>query len=109
MNTELTIAEKLKAIEKTILEKIQVKSIYLFGSYAYGNPNENSDINIYAVVPDNVENDILLTTGKIAYSLYKQHIYKVDLFLVRERNFLDYKQYSSFEQHICEKGVLLYG
>ena len=38
--------EKISQIIETIKESIQPDKIYLFGSYAYGNPKENSDLDI---------------------------------------------------------------
>ncbi|MDR0721943.1 MAG: nucleotidyltransferase domain-containing protein, partial [Treponema sp.] len=32
------------------------QSIYLFGSYAYGTPTEESDIDMYTVIPDSIKN-----------------------------------------------------
>lgn len=46
------IRDSLKLIVKSINEAMPVSAIYLFGSYAYGVPNENSDLDIYIVTPD---------------------------------------------------------
>jgi predicted nucleotidyltransferase len=43
-------------IKEAILNNIDAKYIYLFGSYAYGEPNKNSDIDIYTVLPDKYNN-----------------------------------------------------
>jgi len=45
---------KINTIKDAILKYVPAKCIYLFGSYAYGNPTEKSDIDIYIVTPDNV-------------------------------------------------------
>jgi len=104
----INISDKLEIIKNAILDKIQAKYIYLFGSYAYGSPNKDSDIDIYVVIPDEFNEDIVFTMGKIVSYLRKQDVFKIDLFLVRESKFLDYKEYSSFEKTICEKGILVY-
>jgi len=41
--------EKIDSIKDSILKIVPAKYIYLFGSYAYGNPTEKSDIDIYLV------------------------------------------------------------
>jgi len=48
-------ANKISSIRRLILESIDneiINKIYLFGSYAYGNPNEDSDIDLCVVVND---------------------------------------------------------
>ena len=43
-------------IKKQIIEKLmplQPEKIILFGSYAYGTPNEDSDLDLYVVTKDN--------------------------------------------------------
>lgn len=44
--------QKLETIKKTILEKIECEAIVLFGSYARGTQNNESDIDI-AIKPQN--------------------------------------------------------
>ncbi|MDR0669620.1 MAG: nucleotidyltransferase domain-containing protein, partial [Treponema sp.] len=48
--------EQIDSIKESILKFVTAKYIYLFGSYAYGNPTEKSDIDIYIVTPDNINN-----------------------------------------------------
>jgi predicted nucleotidyltransferase len=105
----IDISEKLEIIKKAILDTVAAKYIYLFGSYAYGEPNSNSDIDIYIVIPDSFNDRITLTMGKIANYLYEYKIFTADLFIVKESKFLEYKEYHSFEQTVSEKGVLIYG
>jgi len=38
------------------LNYIPARRIYLFGSCAYGNPTDKSDIDIYVVTPDYINN-----------------------------------------------------
>lgn len=50
MSNEVQI--ELNNLIKEIYGNIHVNSIYLFGSYAYGNPNEDSDLDICIVTDD---------------------------------------------------------
>ena len=99
--------EKLEIIKKAILNSVEAKYIYLFGSNAYGEPSENSDIDIYAVIPDNFDKNILITTGEIYRNIANENIFFVDLVLVKENKFIEHKDYS-FEKKIINEGVLLY-
>lgn len=45
----------LQEITKRLAESIQPERIYLFGSHAAGNANQDSDVDLLAVVPDTEE------------------------------------------------------
>jgi predicted nucleotidyltransferase len=51
MNQEIDIEELKKEIKKR-LEPLNLEKVILFGSYAYGNPNKDSDIDLYVVTKD---------------------------------------------------------
>ena len=55
MDKNYTFEEKIELVKKAILKHVPAKYIYLFGSYAYGEPTEDSDIDIYTVIPDEVD------------------------------------------------------
>ncbi|MDR1316322.1 MAG: nucleotidyltransferase domain-containing protein [Spirochaetales bacterium] len=46
----------MDSIKESILKYVSAKYIFLFGSYAYGEPTGKSDIDIYIVIPDNISN-----------------------------------------------------
>jgi len=46
------INERLKAITHTIVERFQPEKIILFGSYAWGTPNEDSDIDLLVITKE---------------------------------------------------------
>jgi len=56
----------MQALEPNILDEmvrrlvaeLQPEQIILFGSYAWGEPNEDSDIDLFVIVPDNDEGRI---------------------------------------------------
>ena len=49
------VQHELDLIKESVLQAVPAEVIYLFGSYAYGTPNEESDLDIFVVVPDNIE------------------------------------------------------
>ena len=74
------LTEKMSNIKESVLKFVPAKYIYLFGSYAYGTPTEESDIDIYVVTPDNISNFSELY-AKIIGDLGDKKIYFVDLLL----------------------------
>ncbi len=52
MFTKSDIEKKILDLHKLISDKIKIDGIYLFGSYAKGNPHEDSDIDIAVLSPE---------------------------------------------------------
>jgi uncharacterized protein len=42
---------EIKAFSQQIVDKFQPERIILFGSYAYGQPNEDSDVDLLVILP----------------------------------------------------------
>ncbi|MBF2097082.1 MAG: nucleotidyltransferase domain-containing protein [Gloeomargaritaceae cyanobacterium C42_A2020_066] len=43
--------EKIQLFSQQIAERFQPERIILFGSYAYGNPNDDSDVDLLVILP----------------------------------------------------------
>jgi len=104
---EKNATEVINLIKKTILKHITPKYIYLFGSFAYGNPKDKSDIDIYVVLPDDINDDTELYV-KIMMDLRDEGIYFVDLLFASESVFNRRKIENILEETIYLKGLLLY-
>jgi predicted nucleotidyltransferase len=101
------LADRIDIIKESILKNVSAKSIYLFGSYAYGIPTEKSDIDIYLVIPDSVISVTEIYT-KIMVDLSLKKIFFVDLLLNRESVFNIRKTENMLEETIFEKGKVIY-
>jgi len=99
--------ECINNIKDSILKFVPARYIYLFGSYAYGNPTERSDIDIYIVTPDEVNNFSELYTQIIVDLSYK-NIFFIDLLLSTESVFNIRKTKNIFEKTIYHKGKVIY-
>ena len=101
------LADRLDNIKESILKYVPARYIYLFGSYAYGNPSDKSDIDIYIVTPDNV-NNFSEIYAKIIGDLGDKKIFFIDLSLNVESDFNIRKTKNRFEKTIFQKGRIIY-
>jgi len=98
---------RIDTIKESILKYVSAKYIYLFGSYAYGTPTENSDIDIYAVLPDKYDNTTEIY-AQIITDLGDKNIFFIDLLLVPESIFDSRKNRYILETTVFNKGKILY-
>jgi predicted nucleotidyltransferase len=102
--------KRLQIILDTILENVDnklIKKIYLFGSYAYGKPNKDSDIDICMVIAD--DTDTTETYMQFAVPLFDKGIIPVDKLMYHEGEFEAKKEKKGIVNTIITKGRLLYG
>jgi len=105
-------AGKIPYALSLIKEKIPpqyLKKVWLFGSYAYGRPGKNSDLDFYVVV-DNECNDSQIYTDIILHFLHNG-IYPCDLLVNTESVFKNALRQNpnNIENIAVKHGVLLYG
>jgi predicted nucleotidyltransferase len=99
-------------IEK--LKQTQPEKIILFGSYAYGEPTENSDLDILVVTSDNIipssfaeKSQIYLRISKAISDIKKE--FPVDLIVhtkAMHQKFIEFD--SLFARELLTKGRVLY-
>ena len=103
-------ADKIPFIRSLILDSVEpetIKKIFLFGSYAYGIPTKDSDIDICVVIKNELNRSDV--SKKIALSLFNNDIIPVDLMIYREKIFYDITNPNGIENTILTKGKILYG
>ena len=101
------IEERIDKIKESILKFVPARYIYLFGSYAYGNPTSKSDVDIYIVTPDNINNFSEIYTNIVVDLSYKK-IFFIDLLLNTESEFNSRRLKHIFEKTISQKGIIIY-
>ena len=104
------IKDDLEILKEIILEKVPTDQIWLFGSYAYGTPNKNSDIDIYIVMKDDAQMRELDAMAEVhGERFYRKTKKTVDLLAIK-RNRFDYRAENfSMERKIKREGVKIYG
>jgi predicted nucleotidyltransferase len=94
----------IRRFARRIAKQFQPRKIILFGSYAYGKPHAESDVDLLVVMP---ASDVVNMAIRI--SLAFEHVFSMDL-LVRTPEQMErgMKDNDWFLREIVEKGKVLY-
>ena len=93
---------------KSLVQTLNPKQVYLFGSCATGKFTDGSDIDLLVVVPDEVGNKLANT--KMAYRATTDLPYPKDIIVDCESVFQKRSKWvSSIEREVIETGKLIYG
>lgn len=95
------------------LKPLNVEKVILFGSYAYGTPNEESDIDLYVVTKDDFipqswkeKNEVYLNVSKPLRDLRTR--FAIDLIVhTKQMNDKFIELNSSFSKEILSRGKVL--
>jgi len=100
--------ELLNKISDRIVNTIHPDKIVLFGSYAWGTPHTNSDVDLFVIVPFSNEPSYKRATS--VYRCLRDITVPFDV-IVQTRDELERTAGipSSFTHKIMEEGKLLYG
>ena len=106
---DVKIKNDLDIIKESVLQAIPAETIYLFGSYAYGVPHADSDIDIYVVVPDSTTELSELYADIIGFIRKNKGRLDLDLLIGHTNVFNRRKNGPTLEKVIAQKGEVLYG
>ena len=107
MNAE--VQEELDKLKGLIINAIPVEQIYLFGSYAYGNPQKDSDLDLYVVLKDEVQMRDLDAGLQIRFAIARNQKMAVDIVAKKKKDFLSRLDDFTLERKVTRDGVLIYG
>ena len=109
VNDSSGLKQNLDTIVNIIVDTVPVESIYLFGSYAYGTPNKDSDVDLYVVFKDEMQMRELdaIDAINIAINLFRSRT--MDILGLKQNRFHIRKMYATLERKIVREGVKLYG
>jgi predicted nucleotidyltransferase len=103
------VQEQIDLIRDIILSAIPVEHLYLFGSYAYGVPNEDSDLDFYVVIKDDAPYKEIDAEDVIRRALYGKKSMPTDVLVIKKSRFEYRRTATTLEKEVATKGVLLYG
>lgn len=100
---------ELNNLVKEIYGVFDINSIYLFGSYAYGNPNDDSDLDICIIANDRSKRKVEIMK-LIRKAISKVQSMPVDLLVYYSDEFNERAKLNcTLENQIIHEGVKLYG
>ena len=103
------IKQNLDEISQIIANTVPVESIYLFGSYAYGIPNKDSDLDLYIVFKDEMPMRELDAITAISIAIRPVKKMSMDILGLKQNRFHVRKKYATLERKIEREGIKLYG
>jgi len=109
LNNYSSIRQNLDEISQIIVKTVPVEAIYLFGSYAYGTPNKNSDLDLYIIFKDEMplrEIDAIIAIRMAIDSVQNMPI---DIIGIKQARFHARKLYATLEKKVDMEGIKLYG
>ena len=108
----------IEELKREIVERLRPldpERVILFGSYASGNPTEDSDIDLYVVTKDDFvpanyreKRDLVRKVSRAILDLRQR--YPIDLIVhTRKMSEMFFQQGGSFAREIREGGIVWYG
>ena len=99
---------EINELKDSFVKQLSPQKIYLFGSYAKGTNNEDSDFDFYIVVNDS-EKDMVGLAAMAYKSIRHKQSRPVDIIVGTESRFEERKNAPTLENEVMTTGVLIYG
>ena len=103
------IQPELDKLKELIINAVPVEQIYLFGSYAYGTPHKDSDLDLYIVLKDDVQIRDLDAGVQISLAIARKKSVPVDIVVKKKKAFLDRLDDFTLERKVTRDGIRIYG
>jgi len=103
------LQSELDNLKEIIIRTVPVEQIWLFGSYAYGTPHKDSDLDLYVVLKDDVVTRELDAEVKILGAIGRVKTMPVDIIANKKSKYLKLTAGPTMERKIAREGVKIYG
>ena len=103
------LQSELDTLKEIIIRTVPVEQIWLFGSYAYGTPHKDSDLDLYVVLKDEVETRELDIEIKILGAIGRVKTMPVDIIANKKSKYRRLTEGPTMERKIVREGVKIYG
>ena len=109
LSMDAVIQAELDKLKELIINAMPVEQIYLFGSYAYGKPHKDSDLDLYVVLKDDVQMRDLDAGLQIRLAIARKKSMPVDIIAKKKRDFVNRLDDITLERIVNRDGIRIYG
>jgi predicted nucleotidyltransferase len=102
------IQTELDKLTGLIIDAIPVEQIFLFGSYAYGTPHKDSDLDLYVVVKDDYPLRDLDAGLQISMAIARKKSMPVDIVAKKKKDFLNRLEDMTLERVVNRDGIRIF-
>jgi predicted nucleotidyltransferase len=103
------IQAELDKLTELIIHAMPVEQIYLFGSYAYGKPHKDSDLDLYVVLKDGLPMRDLDAGLQIRFAIARKKSMPVDIIAKNKSEFESRLDDFTLERIVHRDGIRIYG
>jgi len=105
---DTAVKVELDKLKELIINAMPVEQIFLFGSYAYGKPHKDSDVDLFIVLKDEVQLRDIEAAIKIRLAIGEHQSLPLDLLVIKKSRYLERKTGPTLERKIAREGILIY-
>ena len=99
---------EIENIKNALLDALHIERLYLFGSYAYGEPTEDSDYDFYVLISnDGIKPIDAKIKARRSLSTIKRSK-DTDILADYKDRFDERSKYNTLERKIAKEGIILY-
>jgi len=106
---DAAIRAEVDRLKEIIVNAAPVEQIYLFGSYAYGTPHKDSDLDFYVVLKDETQMRDLDAGLQIRFAIDREKTMSVDIIAKKKRDFTCRLDDITLERKVTRDGIRIYG
>jgi predicted nucleotidyltransferase len=105
------IQNQIDFLKDLIIKTVPAERIYLFGSYAYGTPTPDSDLDLYVIMKDDAPLPASEAEQKISLARCRSDFQTLpaDIFVLTKSRFQRRLTAPTLEQEVSNKGIVIYG
>ena len=106
---EDVLIEELDKLKELIIHTAPVEQIWLFGSYAYGTPHKDSDLDLYVVLKDDIQMRLIDAAINIRIAIGRKKTMPVDIVANTLGRYRERSYFPTLERTVANKGIKIYG